>query len=81
MPILRADVELLETHERVEVEPLDCPITVLGGVSDPAISKAMLSGWQVNTLEAFSQHEFEGGHFYIHAERDKVISVLVNHLL
>ena len=57
-PILRADVELLEKIKNIRSEPLDCPISVLGGKSDPAISKAMLAGWQTLTSSVFVQHEF-----------------------
>jgi len=77
LPILRADVTLLETHDCVSVEPLKCPITVLGGASDPAISASMLAGWNECTSETFTQHEFPGGHFYIHAQRDSVVSLVV----
>ena len=54
LPILRADVELLEKYEEVSSEPLDYPITALGGISDPAISRANLEGWQVRTSAKFT---------------------------
>ncbi len=76
LPILRADVTLLETHEYIEVEPLDCPVTVFGGEGDPAISAAMLAGWRECTSAGFAQHGFAGGHFFIHAQRKTVISVV-----
>ena len=59
-------------------KPLECPLTVLGGASDPAISKTMLAGWQKNTAGAFAQYEFEGGHFYIHPKQDEVVSVVID---
>ena len=58
LPILRADVELLEKYKNIRSEPLDCPISVLGGKSDPAITKVMLAGWQTLTSAEFVQHEF-----------------------
>ena len=81
LPILRADVTLLETYEPEEVEPLECAVTVFGGVDDPAITSAMLAGWQERTSAGFAQHEFPGGHFYIHAERDAVVALIVERLL
>ena len=61
-------------------EPLDCPISVLGGMNDPAISKAMLAGWQTRTNALFMQHEFPGGHFFINSERNSVIETILNDL-
>ncbi|MEP1205831.1 MAG: SDR family NAD(P)-dependent oxidoreductase [Rhizobiaceae bacterium] len=80
LPILRADVELLETHDDEAKEPLGCPITALGGASDPAISAAMLAGWQERTTNRFEQLEFPGDHFFIHAERQIVITTLIDSL-
>ena len=76
LPILRADVELLETHLDFKSEPLNCPITVLGGKDDPAITKAMLAGWQNRTLGKFKQYEFPGEHFYINTEREAVVETI-----
>ena len=80
LPILRADVELLEKYKNIRSEPLDCPISVLGGKSDPAISKAMLAGWQTLTSSVFVQHEFPGEHFFINSERNLVIDTILNDL-
>jgi acyl transferase domain-containing protein/surfactin synthase thioesterase subunit/acyl carrier protein len=80
LPILRADVELLETHTDVAADPLDCPITVFGGASDPAISAAMLGGWRERTSATFDQHEFPGDHFFIHAQREAVMATLLESL-
>jgi surfactin synthase thioesterase subunit len=80
LPILRADVELLEKYKEVMSEPLDCPISVFGGKSDPAISKGMLSGWRTRTNAVFMQHEFPGEHFYLNLEREAVIKTILNDL-
>ncbi len=80
LPILRADVELLETYVDAAPEPLGLPITALGGASDPAITAAMLAGWRDRTTAGFAQHEFPGDHFYIHAEREAVMAAIVDAL-
>ena len=80
LPILRADVELLETYAEDASEPLNCPITALGGKSDPAISKEMLAGWRTRTSAVFMQHEFPGEHFYINSEREAVIATILDDL-
>lgn len=80
LPILRADVALLETHGVTTSEPLDCPITVFGGSSDPAVSATMLAGWQEHTSAAFYQHELPGDHFFIHGQRKVVAATIVDSL-
>jgi len=80
LPILRADVELLETYDEASSEPLDLPISALGGISDPAISRAQLEGWQARTSAKFTYHEFSGDHFYIDEEREAVMAAIKNDL-
>ena len=80
LPILRADVELLETYDETSSEPLDLPITALGGISDPAISRDQLEGWQARTNAKFTYHDFPGNHFYIDEEREAVMAAIKNDL-
>jgi hypothetical protein len=40
MPILRADFALVETYAYRAEPPLMCPITALGGTSDPPLTRA-----------------------------------------
>lgn len=76
LPILRADVTLLETHTFVPDTPLGCPITVFGGEQDPHITGAMLAGWREQTTADFEQRLFPGDHFYITHSRDAVIEAV-----
>ena len=78
LPILRADVELLETHTDIAADPLECPISALGGTRDPAISPKMLAGWRDRTSARFAQHEFPGDHFFVHAEREAIMGVIID---
>ena len=71
---------LLEKYEEVSSETLDYPITALGGISDPAISKANLEGWQARTTAKLTLHEFPGNHFFIDEEREAVIAAITNDL-
>ena len=77
LPILRADVEVLETYDYVAEEPLNCPLTAFGGSEDPAITAIMLEGWSKLTSAEFVQHEFSGAHFYIHEQRELVLTAMV----
>ncbi len=80
LPILRADVELLETYEESSSAPLNCPITALGGIHDPAISKEKLEGWKTRTKSEFRQYDFPGKHFFIDEERQSVVAAIATDL-
>ncbi|NKC10722.1 MAG: SDR family NAD(P)-dependent oxidoreductase [Gammaproteobacteria bacterium] len=80
LPILRADVTLLETHSFVPGDPLDCPITVFGGEQDRSISPTMLAAWREQTCASFTQQLFPGDHFYIVDAKDAVASAVAGQL-
>jgi surfactin synthase thioesterase subunit/acyl carrier protein len=71
----RADLEMLATYQYQPGEPLDCPITALGGTADP-VSTA-LPGWRDCTTGPYGLHTFPGGHFYFR-ERGRDVLRLVH---
>jgi surfactin synthase thioesterase subunit len=65
LPILRADLTLLETHRYEALAPLDCPIAALSGKDDRNVSAEGLEAWSEHTTAEFEVKWFEGGHFYL----------------
>ena len=65
LPILRADVRLVETYRSPARPPLEVEIVALGGADDPAISAAKLAGWRTHTTGKFSARLLPGGHFFL----------------
>jgi len=65
LPILRADLTLLETHRYEALAPLDCPIVALSGKDDRNVSAEGLEAWGDHTTGEFVAKWFEGGHFYL----------------
>ncbi len=65
IPILRADFKLCETYTYEARTPLDCPISVLGGLQDPHIAKETLESWNAQTNGPFFLRMFPGDHFYL----------------
>jgi medium-chain acyl-[acyl-carrier-protein] hydrolase len=65
IPLLRADFQVNETYDFAPEEPLACPISALGGVGDPEVSRDHLEAWKEHTSGPFSVRMFEGDHFYI----------------
>jgi medium-chain acyl-[acyl-carrier-protein] hydrolase len=65
IPILRADIDMLETYEYKPGEPLSCPITAFGGISDFMIKTEELNSWGLETDGKFDVRMFPGDHFYL----------------
>jgi medium-chain acyl-[acyl-carrier-protein] hydrolase len=65
LPILRADLTLLETHRYAPQLPLDCPIAAFAGADDRNVTPEGLAAWGDHTTAAFETRLFPGGHFYL----------------
>ncbi|MET7299111.1 alpha/beta fold hydrolase [Embleya sp. NPDC005575] len=65
LPALRADYRAIETYTCAPAEPLECPITVLIGDTDPKVTLDEAMSWREHTNGTFALHTFSGGHFYL----------------
>lgn len=77
LPVLRADVTLLETYEHVPAPPVSCPVTAYGGSEDPEFRAGDLEGWGRHTAAGFRLRTFPGGHFFLTAQRAALVDDLV----
>ncbi len=73
LPLLRADVTMLDTYHYIAERPLDCPITAYGGTADQRVTPAALKAWRDHTTQSFHMRLFPGGHFYLQAERVQLL--------
>ena len=73
-PILRADIKLIETWEYNDDDPLQLPITAMGGTLDDGVTARHLEGWGNQTNKSFSMQLFNGDHFFINDSRDAVLN-------
>ncbi|MFE9700315.1 thioesterase II family protein [Streptomyces sp. NPDC006270] len=74
LPVLRADVTLLETYAYTEEAPLDCPITAYGGMEDPEFRGTELAEWSRHTASSHRLRMFPGGHFFLNEQRAELVS-------
>ncbi|MGW6980355.1 thioesterase II family protein [Streptomyces sp. NPDC054932] len=81
LPTLRADFTLWENHRHRPGEPLDVPITALGGDTDPRAPVSGLHAWEEQTTGPFSVEVFPGGHFYLNDSEAELTSMLGSTLL
>ncbi|MFD4019054.1 alpha/beta fold hydrolase [Streptomyces sp. SH5] len=80
LPVLRADVTLLETYAYTPEAPLDCPITAYGGTEDPEFRGQELEAWSRHTAASHRLRMFPGGHFFLNSQRAGLVSDLTDDL-
>jgi medium-chain acyl-[acyl-carrier-protein] hydrolase len=76
LPTLRADFRICETYVYTPSHPLDCPITVFGGLQDSHVDRRSLEEWKRHTRSAFSLQMFQGDHFYINTNRPLLLKTI-----
>ncbi|MBD2507082.1 thioesterase [Nostoc muscorum FACHB-395] len=80
LPILRADFAVLETYIYTPKQALECPITAFGGLQDQDVSHEDLQAWREQTITAFSLHELNGDHFFIHSHQELLFKLIYQEL-
>lgn len=73
LPVLRADLKLLKSHQFTEEEPLSCPILVYGGTADDESACGRLRAWRCHTTARFTLEMLPGGHFFVHSEKRRLV--------
>ena len=80
LPVVRADMELCNTHIYNPEPPLECPITVFGGLRDHISGRVCLEGWRDYTTGAFTLRMFPAGHFFLQTWERSIIEVISKEL-
>lgn len=81
VPILKADMTIIETYVYTNEEPLVCPISAFGGLSDREASREELEAWRVLTRGTFSLRMLEGDHFFLQSNRVFILQVISGDLM
>jgi medium-chain acyl-[acyl-carrier-protein] hydrolase len=74
LPSLRADMLALEKFQPGPRPPLPIPVSAFGGDADLLTPPSAIEAWQSETQAAFAMRIFPGGHFYLDAQRNAVLS-------
>jgi medium-chain acyl-[acyl-carrier-protein] hydrolase len=69
IPVLRADIRIMEKYQYRAEPPLDCAITAFGGAADRTVSRSALEAWEGQTQAGFRLHMVEGSHFFLQTAR------------
>jgi medium-chain acyl-[acyl-carrier-protein] hydrolase len=80
LPIIRADMAVCDSYVYEPGPPLECPITVFGGLEDHVCSRACLESWQEHTQGTFTLRMLPGGHFFINNWASSVFEIIQKEL-
>ena len=72
LPILRADLEIVETYQYVAEEPLRYPISAFWAHSDIVADEEEALAWSAQTTDTFKVRDLEGDHFFVHSSRHAI---------
>jgi medium-chain acyl-[acyl-carrier-protein] hydrolase len=80
LPMLRADVEMIETHKYEAEAALECPITVFGGRQDTEARFDELVAWRQHTSNSFQTQILPGDHFFIQSAQKQIVESVLRQL-
>lgn len=81
LPILRADYRIIENYKyKQDKIVMSCGLTVLAGEKDDESDPKYMIEWKKYTKSQFSFYIFNGGHFFLHDNIDKITDI-INHEL
>lgn len=80
LPLLRADFAVCETYAYTAEPPLDCPISVFGGLQDREIGQRQLEAWAEQSTAATQVRMLPGDHFFINSQRPLLLRALSHDL-
>ena len=81
LPALRADFAIAETYEHSPEPPLDCPMSVFGGLGDLVTDRSKLEPWAEHTTHDLRLRMLPGGHFFVNESRDLILRAVFQDLL
>ncbi len=75
-PPLQADLEIHETWESPDEEPLATPITACVGSRDPTVTREGIEAWRAQTSGSFASHVLQGDHFYLTTDPQPLLRIV-----
>jgi medium-chain acyl-[acyl-carrier-protein] hydrolase len=81
LPMIRSDLQMVQTYSYVAEPPLSCPISAFGGLQDFDETTEMLSAWREQTTASFHFQMFAGDHFFLRSEQRDLLQAISQQLL
>ncbi len=79
LPIVRADITMLETYQFDQDDPLELSLVVLGGRDDATVDPNTLLGWR-EVASRCRTELFPGGHFYLQPAPPNLVSLVAREI-
>ena len=80
LPVLRADLTMLETHVYQPEPPLEVPLSAYAGAGDTRASLSLMNDWAAFSTAWRGARQFSGGHFFIHEASSLLLPALAGEL-
>jgi medium-chain acyl-[acyl-carrier-protein] hydrolase len=82
LPVLRNDFKLSETASiKTDINPFDCEITVFIGKEEDEVEAENVHGWMLHSKRTCTVYYFNGGHFFINDEGEKLVEIMSRTLM
>src|ERR1700761_6803947 len=76
LPVLRADIRMLEAYVRRTLRPVSCPITAVGGTRDQTVPAQHIEAWREQTTSSFTQIFLDEEHLFLQSARDQLTATI-----
>lgn len=80
LPILRADLTLMQSYAFRPGPRLEVPVTVFGGTRDPITPRGSLDAWSKETAHECTVEMLAGDHFFLDAHREEISRTIARQL-
>ncbi|MET8723842.1 thioesterase II family protein [Streptomyces misionensis] len=80
LPVIRADLAVVETFRFTDGPLLTCPVTAFAGTEEDPAGTAVMPLWGELTVGGFDLRMFPGGHFFLHSARPAVAAEISGRL-
>lgn len=81
LPMLRADMDVVESYKLQPPRPLVCPITAFSGMRDRAVQAKDVEAWSEQTISSFTHIRLDEDHLYLQSARGYLTAQIRNTLL
>jgi medium-chain acyl-[acyl-carrier-protein] hydrolase len=78
LPSIRRDFSLAATYRYTPCSPMRVPIAAFFGTEEEFVSPLEIDGWRVESAAGYDIHRFEGGHFFLLDQKERVLNVVGN---
>ncbi|MFJ3509494.1 thioesterase II family protein [Streptomyces luteogriseus] len=80
LPVIRADLAVVESRVHRSEPLLTCPVTAYGGTEDGSVGSDVLARWGEVTTGPSDCRMFPGDHFFPHSARSAVLADITDRL-